>query len=67
MTKLGNVKSPSDTTLYKPALKRRSVINQTNQVERLPKGDDKLINQISDFVAGIRMKQENKEVSADFG
>ena len=65
VTKLDNVKSPSDTTLYKPALKRRSVINQTDEVKRLSKGDDKLINHISDFVAGIRMEQENKEVNAD--
>ena len=45
------MKSPSDTTLYAPALKRvdGSILN------------DKLIDKISNFIEGIRMEAEHKQ------
>ena len=48
------VKSPSDTTIYQPALRFRSPPANVGE------GGEKIINQISDFVGGIRMQSEGQ-------
>ena len=47
-----NAKLPSDTTIYQPASKLRT---PPSNIEH---AGEKIINQISDFIAGIRMQAE---------
>ena len=66
-----NVKSPSDTTLYKPALCRRINADISNQLTQVPvneirketDGDNsmELIKKISDFVDSVRIDQRRRE------
>ena len=51
--KPNTIKSPSDSTLYTPALKRAPIVPIDNQ--------DNVINKISQFVENIRMDSEKNE------
>ena len=65
------IKSPSDSTLYNPALKRlrpdqESIVNVTER--NIPEGTEysnNIIEKISNFVDSIRLEQTHKDVQSD--
>ena len=63
LNKTNLVKSPSDTTLYTPALNRQyenDLMGRRNITDRSPNVDAE-INRISNFVEAVRLEQEEVE------
>ena len=62
-------KSPSDTTLYRPAFEVRQGVNEANETLTPTRqihrnlGDD-MVNKISEFVESIRVESEGREAVA---
>ena len=62
------VKSPSDTTLYRPALAAKKRMDFGNGLkisgcENTHLEGDTVLNKINDFVAGMRLEQEQREAA----